>query len=184
MRYTIEIYNILIRSIERNLLFTTLEYLSKTVKDTGHCLTLADSFNIDQYSFAVLNLACANVAVSLLSNSNLHLRIQVLNCDLAVIVYEYWPESTEYITWTNVFQYRCYMCIHWTLVLYPVVITRPSNPPISQFNSPCNEFTSFWSMFVYNTMFYWLLFYCFYTHLDNCKITFSFQNRSIAVTLS
>ena len=31
-----------------------------------------------------------------------------------------------------------------------VVITRQSNPPISQFNSPCNEFTSFWSMFVYN----------------------------------
>jgi len=32
-----------------------------------------------------------------------------------------------------------------------VVITRQSNPPISQFDSPCNEFTSFWSMFVYNS---------------------------------
>ena len=39
------------------------------------------------------------------------------------------------------------MCIQWTRVLYSVVITRQSNPPISQFNSPCNEFTSFWSMF-------------------------------------
>ena len=36
-------------------------------------------------------------------------------------------------------------------VLYSVVITRQSNPPISQFNSMCNEFTSVWSMFVYNT---------------------------------
>jgi len=25
-----------------------------------------------------------------------------------------------------------------------------SDSPISQFNSPCNEFTSQWSMFVYN----------------------------------
>ena len=32
-----------------------------------------------------------------------------------------------------------------------VVITRQSTPPISQFNSTCNEFTSFWSMFVYMT---------------------------------
>ena len=43
------------------------------------------------------------------------------------------------------------MCVQWTRVLYSAVITRQSNPPISQFNSPCNEFTSFWSMFVYNT---------------------------------
>jgi len=42
------------------------------------------------------------------------------------------------------------MCTHWTWVLYYVVITRQSNP---QFNSPCNEFTSFWSMFVYNTVY-------------------------------
>jgi len=42
------------------------------------------------------------------------------------------------------------MCIQWTRVLYYVVITRQSNPPISQFNSPCNEFMSVWSMFVYN----------------------------------
>ena len=45
---------------------------------------------------------------------------------------------------------RCYMCIQWTRVLYAVVITRQSNPPISQVNSPCNEFTSVWSMCVYN----------------------------------
>jgi len=44
------------------------------------------------------------------------------------------------------------MCLQWTRVLYSVVITRQSNPPISQFNSPCNEFTSVWSMFVYNTL--------------------------------
>ena len=34
------------------------------------------------------------------------------------------------------------MCVQWTRVLYSVVITWQSNPPISQFNSPCNEFTS------------------------------------------
>ena len=43
------------------------------------------------------------------------------------------------------------MCMQLTRVLYSVVLTRQSNPPISQFNSPCNEFTSVWSMFVYNT---------------------------------
>ena len=37
-------------------------------------------------------------------------------------------------------------------VLYSVVIKLQSNPPISQFNSLCNEFTSFWSMFVYNNL--------------------------------
>jgi len=42
------------------------------------------------------------------------------------------------------------MCIQWTRVLYSVVLTGQSNPPISQFNTPCNEFTSVWSMFVYN----------------------------------
>ena len=36
------------------------------------------------------------------------------------------------------------MCIQWKRVLY-------SNPPISQFNSLCNKFTSIWSMFVYTT---------------------------------
>ena len=35
----------------------------------------------------------------------------------------------------------------WTCVLYSVVITRQSNPPISLINSPCNEFMSIWSMF-------------------------------------
>jgi len=33
------------------------------------------------------------------------------------------------------------MCIQWTRVLYYVVIARQSNASISQFNSPCNEFT-------------------------------------------
>ena len=37
------------------------------------------------------------------------------------------------------------------LFLYFAVITRQSNAPISQFNSPCNVFTSLRSMFVYNT---------------------------------
>ena len=45
---------------------------------------------------------------------------------------------------------RCYTCIQWTRVLYSVVITQQSNPPISQFNRPCYECTSVWSMFVYN----------------------------------
>ena len=48
-------------------------------------------------------------------------------------------------------KYSWYICIQWTWVLCSVVITWQSNPPISQFNSPCNEFTSFWWMFVYNT---------------------------------
>jgi len=42
------------------------------------------------------------------------------------------------------------MCIQLTRVLYSVVMTRQSNPPISQFNSLCNQFTSVWWMFVYN----------------------------------
>ena len=45
------------------------------------------------------------------------------------------------------------MCIQWTRALYSVVITRQSNPPISQFNNPCNEFTDVWSMFVHTTCF-------------------------------
>ena len=44
------------------------------------------------------------------------------------------------------------MCIQRTRVLYSVVITRQSNPPISEFNSLCNEFTSVWSMFPCNTL--------------------------------
>ena len=42
------------------------------------------------------------------------------------------------------------MCIQWTHVIFSVVIIWQSNAPISQFNSLCNEFTSVWSMFVYN----------------------------------
>ena len=44
------------------------------------------------------------------------------------------------------------MGIQWARVLYSVVITRQSNPPISQFNRPYNEFTSVWSMFVCTIM--------------------------------
>mgnify|MGYP006890621568 CR=1 FL=1 len=40
------------------------------------------------------------------------------------------------------------MCIQWTRVLFSVVIPRQSNPPISQFNCPCNKFTWVWSLFV------------------------------------
>ena len=36
-------------------------------------------------------------------------------------------------------------------VLYPVVIAGQSNTPVSQFNGPCTEFTSVWSMFTCNT---------------------------------
>jgi len=41
-------------------------------------------------------------------------------------------------------------CVYNGQVFY-VVITRQSNLSISQFNSPCNEFISVWSIFVYNT---------------------------------
>ena len=43
------------------------------------------------------------------------------------------------------------MCIQWTRVLYSVVLTRQSNPPISQFNRLYNEFTSVWSILPYYT---------------------------------
>ena len=62
------------------------------------------------------------------------------------------------------------MCIQWTRVLYSGVITRQSKPPISQFNSLCNEFTSFWSMFVYNTLctVYWsIISQCIYLLVYN-----------------
>jgi len=49
-------------------------------------------------------------------------------------------------TWGN-------MCIQWTHVLYSVVITWHSNPTVSQFISTYNEFTSVWSMLVYNSLF-------------------------------
>ena len=82
-----------------------------------------------------------------------------------------WTVSIKYciriLTWNyrinNMGQWitkGCYMCIQWTWVLYSVVITWQSNPPIPQFNSPCNEFTSLWSMLVYNndcTIFYYNL---------------------------
>jgi len=35
--------------------------------------------------------------------------------------------------------------------IYSVVITKHLNPHISQFNRPCNDFTSVWSMFQCNT---------------------------------
>jgi len=38
------------------------------------------------------------------------------------------------------------MCIQWARVLYSVAITRQI---LFTYHSPCNEFTSFWSMFVY-----------------------------------
>ena len=42
------------------------------------------------------------------------------------------------------------MYIQWIRVLNSIVITQQSNPPISQFNNPCNEFMSVWSMFPCN----------------------------------
>jgi len=47
-------------------------------------------------------------------------------------------------------QNRCYTCVYNGHMFYPVVITHQSNQSISQFDSPCNEFTSVWSMFVHN----------------------------------
>ena len=43
-----------------------------------------------------------------------------------------------------------YMCIQRTCVIYFVVITRQSKPPISKCSRQCNEFTSVWSMFPCN----------------------------------
>jgi len=45
------------------------------------------------------------------------------------------------------------MCIQCTRELCSVVITRQSTPPISQFNSPYKETTSFLSIFVNNICF-------------------------------
>ena len=58
----------------------------------------------------------------------------------------YTNETTEWLTWTNALK----IGVTWTRVIYSVVITWQSNPHISQFNSPCNESTSVWSMFAYN----------------------------------
>ena len=82
----------------------------------------------------------------------------------ASIVWEHWPDTPEVITWTNALQNRCYMCIQWTRVLYSVVVTWQSNPPISQINSLCNEFTSVWSMFVYNTISYYIQYILYIWH--------------------
>ena len=41
-------------------------------------------------------------------------------------------------------------CVYNGYLFYTLVITRQSNPPSSQFHSPCNDFTSFWSICVYN----------------------------------
>jgi len=70
------------------------------------------------------------------------------------IVWKHWPDTPEWITWTNTLHnsWCSYMCIQWTCIIYSVVITWQSNPPISRFNSLCNKFTSVWSMFVYNTI--------------------------------
>ena len=40
-----------------------------------------------------------------------------------------------------------------TLIIYFVVITLQSNPPISKFSQLCNEFTGVWSMFPCYTKF-------------------------------
>jgi len=55
-------------------------------------------------------------------------------------VCKHWSDTPEWITWTNALHNRCYMCIQWTRVLYCVILIWQFNPPISQFNSPCNEF--------------------------------------------
>jgi len=46
------------------------------------------------------------------------------------------------------------MCIKLTLDINIVVITRQSDPPISQFSRPYNEFKSIWSMFSCNMLCY------------------------------
>ena len=57
------------------------------------------------------------------------------------------------------------MCIPWTYV-----ITRQSNPPISQSNSLCNEFTSVWSMFVYSSI-NDVVFFCTYLRGKGSSLT-------------
>ena len=53
-----------------------------------------------------------------------------------------------------------YNTIPWygkTYTLHLLLINQNlvySIPPISQFNSPCNEYTSVWSMFVYNNTYF------------------------------
>ena len=42
----------------------------------------------------------------------------------------------------------------YTMDTCSVVISRQSHSPILQFNSPCNEFMSVWSMFVYKCLVY------------------------------
>ena len=54
------------------------------------------------------------------------------------------------------------MYTQWTRVLYFVVITRQPNPPIPEFNSPYNEFTSVCSTFVYNGIFYFCPIFYYY----------------------
>jgi len=66
------------------------------------------------------------------------------------------------IVYTYTVRYLCiYVCkgrrqaVHLIIekeCLHSVVITCQSNPPISQFISPCNEFTSVWSMFIHTTL--------------------------------
>jgi len=48
---------------------------------------------------------------------------------------------------------HCKKVIHVYTMETCMLYTRQSNPPISQFNSPFNEFTSVWSMVVYTTRF-------------------------------
>ena len=45
------------------------------------------------------------------------------------------------------------MDTRYLFCIYSVVITWLSNPPISQFNNLCNEFTSVWSLFLYNIIY-------------------------------
>ena len=90
------------------------------------------------------------VDVACLSKPNITLLMPFVNT-CKIILYSNIDMKLRYKSRTNALQNRCYMCIQWTRVLYSVVITRQSNPPIPQFNSTCNEFTSIWSMFGYNT---------------------------------
>ena len=63
------------------------------------------------------------------------------------------------------------MCVQWIRDLYSVVITQQSNPPISQFISRCNEFTSVLSMFVYNR-----------PNMCNCEVGYSVTLTSLWLT--
>ena len=78
-------------------------------------------------------------------------RVQLRNIIFVISYDQIIPYCKARDRYASMVQGRCYMYILWTRALYSAVITRQSNPPLSQFNSLCNKFKSFWAMFLYNS---------------------------------